>query len=554
VDYVAKHATRVLSESTAGKETSELFLDLVRVAEGKSSVTRSRVVKRTAWMYVIIVTLWAALCVPYIAAVVPVVERGIRYNDWVGGLVAATALFITFFWLNGVKDVVYPFAYRLTRWRRQSPPPRASKATPLVGLLYVTCNDFSADALSASIIQDYPNYEIVILDDSYKDNYRAQVDAYASEHGIPVIRRSNRQGYKAGNLNHFLRTAAGQRYDYFVIVDSDEILPRSFIDRILDYFQDPSVGIVQANHIATRNRTRFMRTFAPGVDSHFPVYQLVKAYAGFLSLLGHGAMISRQAYQAAGGFPEIVAEDIGFAIDCLRAGYRTDFAADIICEEEFPPDYAAFKKRHRKWTDGNMEFMRRYTRRILFDRAFRWYERLDIILFTYSLPLTGVFSLYVIVNAILFPLIGFRYQYPLWMLAPTVVCLFAPMINDMLTWRKAPKGRLLSYLLHSMMLFGSMFFVSLFASVRSTFKASVFNVTPKQSASTGLRFAVRRNADQLIAGAILAVIVEVASGSVLPVILLLIPVIFIIYMSVMNANDGPQDELNDAHILQEEDN
>src|SRR6202034_3644777 len=100
------------------------------------------------------------------------------------------------------------------------------------------------------------------------------------------------------------------------------------------YLEDPEIGIVQANHIATRNRTTFMKKFSPGVDSHWPAYQQVKDHAGFLSLLGHGAMVKMEAYRAAGGFPHIVAEDIGLAIDMLRVGYRVAFAQDIVCEEE----------------------------------------------------------------------------------------------------------------------------------------------------------------------------------------------------------------------------
>jgi hypothetical protein len=125
-----------------------------------------------------------------------------------------------------------------------------------------------------------------------------------------------------------------------------------------------------------------------------------------------------------------------------------------------------------------MEFMRLYTKRILFSRM-RWYEKLDIILFAYSLPLTGVFTLYALANAVVFPFIGFRPEFPVWLLVPTVLFLLAPMLNDMLTWRKAPKGKLVSYLLHSMVLFGSMFFVSLFTSVRAVIKGSTFWVTPK---------------------------------------------------------------------------
>ena len=509
--------------------------------------------QRSGALYAIILVAWLALLVALVSAVRPVMNAAFRRDIPLGVTVIFTAIFIAYFWLNGLKDVVYPFAYRLMRY--QLPPRRRhGNALPLVGLLYATCNDFSAESLDWSLRQDYRNCIAVILDDSSKPEYLGQVDEYAQRRGIPVVRRADRLGYKAGNLNNYLH-GAGRYLDYFVIIDSDEILPPDFVTRALDYFAaDPATGIVQANHVATRNRTTFMRTFAPGVDAHWPAYQAVKSRFGFMSLLGHGAMVSQDAYLAAGGFPHIVAEDIGFAIDAKRAGYRTVFALDITCEEEFPPDYAAFKKRHRKWTEGNMEFIRTYSGRILFSHSLTWYEKLDIVLFTYSLPLTGIFSLYVVANAILFPLLQFRYHYPLWMLIPTVAFLLAPMLNDALTWIRQPKTRVASYLLHSVALFGSVYFVSLFASLRTMFGRSVFHVTPKTARSAGLRSALRQNAAELIAGAIVAAAVAGASGSILPVILLLIPVTFGIYLSVMNAGDAESGPHDGWHILHEEGN
>ncbi len=507
--------------------------------------------RRTSGMYWIIVTIWAVLCVPMILAVRPVTDAAFRRGDWLGAAVIATTAFIAYFWLNGVKDVVYPIAYRVTGWRRKLVPKRQSTSQPRVGLLYVTCNDFSEDSLAASLTQDYANCRAVILDDSSKPEYIARVDEFARMRGIPVVRRADRAGFKAGNLNHYLRSDDALDLDYFVIIDSDEVLPPEFITRALDYFEDTDIGIVQANHVATRNRTAFMKMFAPGVDAHWPAYQVVKSHAGFLSLLGHGAMVSMTAYRAANGFPSVVAEDIGFTIDAMINGYRATFAPDILCEEEFPPDYAAFRKRHNKWTEGNMEFIRTYNRRILFSRQLRWHEKLDIILFTYGLPLTSVFSAYVVMNAILFPLLGFSNRYSLWMLIPTVTFLFAPMMNDVITWRRAPKGKLLSYLLHSMALFGSMYFVSLFASVRTTFGGSVFHVTPKLSGRVSFPEAARQNKAVLLAGAVLAAVVELASGSILPVVLILLPAVFGLYLSVMNAGDHLSDDTSTGHILQD---
>ena len=505
-------------------------------------------------MYAVILGIWALVSAWTAKDLYPDIQAGFARNSITGVICVFDVLFILYFFLNGVKDVVYPLAYRLAPWRGQLPPPRQGTDKPLVALLYVTCNDFSGEALDQSVIQDYPNYDVVILDDSSKPAYIEQVARYAELHRIPVVRRPDRKGFKAGNLNNFLRRG-GAHYDFFVIVDSDEILPANFVTRCLDYFADsPQTGGVQANHIATRNRTAFMATFAPGVDSHFPAYQLVKARAGFLSLLGHGAMISRECYLAAGGFPEIVAEDLGFSIDALsKGGYRFDFAPDITCEEEFPPDYLAFRKRHGRWTAGNMEFMRKYTRTIAFRPGLSWYDRLDIILFAYGLPLAGVFSLYVAVNAIFFPLAGFRFIYPLWMLAPTVICLIAPMLNDMITWRKAAKGRLAVYLAHSVLLFGSMFFVSLAVSVRTMFTGSVFHVTPKKAKRVGLKTALRANLPQIAAAAVLVTAVSLAAGSALPVILLAVPVIFTPYMTVMNARRSRKTPGHGRHMLNGED-
>lgn len=508
---------------------------------------------KSARLYTVILFGWIALMCPLAIATRPIAAAAFHRNPAIGVLMVITMLFISYFWLNGLKDVIYPIAYRmrLARGLYVPRPRRTDGQPPLVGLLYCTCNDFNAESLLASMQQDYPGCFTVILDDSSKPEMIAAVNEFAATYGVRVSRRPNREGFKAGNLNWFLQR---NDMDYFVLLDSDEIIPPGFVSRCLDYFAaNSAIGIVQANHVATRNRTTFMRTFAPGVDSHWPAYQAVKAFSGFMSLLGHGAMVDIACYNDAGGFPPLVAEDICFAIEARNAGWLTVFAPDITCEEEFPVDYAAFKKRHRKWTEGNMEFIRKYSWKILTGRM-RWFEKLDIVLFTYSLPLTGIFSIYVISNAIIFPLIGFRYHYPLWMLVPTALFLVAPMINDILTYIKQPKSKLLSYLLHSVVLFGSMYFVSLHASIKSTFGRSIFHVTPKTPGRGGLWPALRQNMREIIFAIVLSGAVAAASGSVLPVVLLVIPIIFSVYLAVINTGDSLMPYRNGSHQLTSKDN
>lgn len=499
--------------------------------ETQAASTERPTVSKSPLVYLIVLGVWAAL----LAALVPTsYVQAVHAADAgpaVVALVVASALFIAYFWLNGTKDIVYTLYYHLVAARRPSAVPRRPDGPqPRVVLVYCTCNDFSADSLARSMRQRYGNFEVVILDDSSRPEYLAAVDAFAAEHGVRVVRREDRAGFKAGNLNNFLRTA---EFDYFVILDSDEIVPPDYIDRSLDYFAaHADAGIIQANHVATRNRNAFMRMFSIGVDSHWVAYQTVKDRHGFLSLLGHGAMVSRACYDAAGGFPHVVAEDLCFSIAARDAGYRTVFAPDVVCEEEYPVDYLAFKKRHSKWTQGNMEFIKRYTGVILRSRM-TWFEKLDIVLFTYNLPLTAVFSLYVVLHVIALPLLGYEIVFPLWMLVPTAVFLLAPMLNDIVFhWRSMPKRRLLWYTLHTVLLYGSMLFISIRSSLTSAFGKSVFLVTPKEDQRVSVRQALVANRAETVFGLALIAVSAVLVGSVLPVLLIAVPAVFGTYLAV----------------------
>jgi cellulose synthase/poly-beta-1,6-N-acetylglucosamine synthase-like glycosyltransferase len=461
-------------------------------------------------------------------------------------LVTISTIFVSYFWLNGTKDLIYVLFYYRRRGNFELPPEgyfrklNGSNAKWKVVMVYCTYNDFAADSLEKCIPQNYPNYSVVILDDSTDEEYKREVDNFARKHDIEVVRRPDHIGFKAGNLNNYLGKAD---YDFFVILDSDEVVPPDFITRCLDYFAYyPNAGIVQANHIATRNRNKFMQLFAIGVNSHWPTYQTAKHYYGFLSLLGHGAMVRRDCYFAAGGFPHLVAEDLCMSIEARSKGLYVAFAPDIMCEEEYPVDYLAFKKRHSKWTQGNMEFIKKYTWRILRSRM-TWYEKLDIILFTYSLPLSAFFALYVIINVIVLPVLHYHIVYPLWMLAPTVLFLLSPMLNDIIYHgRRIGTRKLIFYLAHSMLLYGSMLFISLRSSIKSTFGKSVFIVTPKTKHDLTLGEAVRVNRGEILFGIGVLVIAIVFDKTPLPTMLVAIPALLSVYLSRIANGDGDESE------------
>ncbi|HEY8992576.1 MAG TPA: glycosyltransferase family 2 protein [Candidatus Microsaccharimonas sp.] len=494
--------------------------------------------KKTPTLYIIIIVSWLALIGLSTGPFLQAVRSSENHGTLVMVLVSLSTLFIVYFWLNGTKDVIYTAYYHLNRKKFPIPPPgewrkkNGNVASKKIVAIYCTYNDFNAASLEGCMHQDYPNTKFVILDDSTQDAYKQEVDAFAKKHDIEVVRRKDKSGFKAGNMNNYLQSDTD--YDYFIILDSDEVIPPEFTTRSLDYFAFyENAGIVQANHVATRNRNKFMKLFAIGVDSHWPTYQVVKHRHGFLSLLGHGAMISRECYEAAGGFPHLVAEDLCMSIEARNKGFYAAFAPDITCEEEYPISYLAFKKRHSKWTQGNMEFIKKYSWRI-FRSKMTWFEKLDIVLFTYSLPLSAFFALYIIINVIFLPVLHYTTSYPVWLLIPTLLFLIAPMLNDVLYYARTIRPhKLLWYLAHTVLLYGSMLYTSLYSSITSTFGKAVFLVTPKEHTRLSKMDAFISSRGELLFGAGVLGVAYTFNHTVLSTIVIAVPALFSVYLALM---------------------
>lgn len=492
----------------------------------KKKEKKNYAMRKSPALYVVMFILWTALAaflwycfvrslidVPFLPSVG---EASVARKAISKVLLALNAVFISYFWLNGVKDFIYVVWYyiakrALVRRHEEIIDVNAEESAAKVILAYCTCNDFDGNSLKKSMRQEWDNFETVILDDSDKPEYKRAIDEFAAENDVKVVRRADRKGFKAGNINNYLMSEeVKEAYDYVVILDSDEILPPNFIKESIKYFiKYENVGIVQANHISTRNRNFFMKLFHVGVNSHWPTYQTMKHFYGFSTMLGHGAMISRECYAAAGGFPDLVAEDLCLSIEARNKGYYVAFAPNIVCEEEYPIDYVAFKKRHSKWTQGNLEFIKRYTGKIIKSKM-KWYEKADIVLFTYNLPLTAIFAFFIFMNLIFAPLLGIDLGavYRAWMIAPTIVFFFSPMLNDFIVWStKLNPLRNLLYFFCVIVLYGSMLTTSLISALLGMCgRKAKFIVTPKTAAKIGFWEALKFQRNEIIFSTLLLVI------------------------------------------------
>lgn len=517
--------------------------------KGRESKRTGEAMKKSPALYITMLCIWTVLTVflwvnfvPKIANVPFLANKtaSLAVRIAARGLLVLNGVFISYFWLNGVKDFIYVIWYYLFReklYKRyyEVIDTDVSAARDKILLAYCTCNDFDGQSLERSMRQTYPYFDVVILDDSTSEEYKTQVNEFALRHGIKVVRRKDREGFKAGNINHYFQSAECKEkgYDYYVILDSDEILPPDYLYESLKYFYAyDNVGIVQANHVSDRNRNFFMKLFHVGVNSHWPTYQTMKHFYGFSTMLGHGAMIKRDCYEKTDGFPPLVAEDLCLSIEARGSGYYVAFAPNIVCREEYPIDYVAFKKRHSKWTQGNLEFIKKYTGNIARSKM-KWYEKMDIALFTYNLPLTAVFAFFIFLNLTFAPVLGIDLGsvYAVWMIVPTIIFFFSPMLNDFITWAfRLNPLRTLVYTVSVVMLYGSMLTTSLISATLGIFgKKARFIVTPKSSRRIGLGFALKFQWKEIVFSTVLLILSLIFQRGILPVAL----IVFTGYSSIL---------------------
>lgn len=374
-------------------------------SENKKEIVKSP----KATLYVFVFTCWIACLLWFEPRLIQLLSMADTAAGW-----TALVLFIVFIniaWLYGLYNIaIVLFAVYYKHFKKKAILCIPLNTSPAVALLYTTCNDFEEKSVWSCVNQDYPDYTVYILDDSNQEESKNQVDAFATLYPnlVKVIRRSNRHAFKAGNLNNALEQLEEK---YFAIADADEILPVNFLSKTVSIMEaDDSCGFVQANHRANPDcKSKLAKALGVGIDIHWEWYQPLRNEYGFVMFLGHGALLRKDCWKKIGGFPEIVSEDLGFAIRIRELGYRGYFQEDVICYEDFPETVRTFRVRHMKWTRGTCEFLSKEFKRLIKAKKITWQEKMDILFPTLNLPLTLLFFCFMInANLVLPYLFGIK--------------------------------------------------------------------------------------------------------------------------------------------------
>ena len=296
-------------------------------------------------------------------------------------LLSIFSVFHIIFWLLAA----YFTAVVLFSFLSRRPSPSAGVSDdewPAVAILYATRNDFCAEAAASCLSQDYPDFHLFLLDDSTDGDFSAQVEAFHAAHPdrTTVVRRPDRHGFKPALLNYAIRSAA-KDYSFFAPVDADERLPVEFLRRTMAHMRNSDLAFAQANHAPNPQQAAvFARDIGPTILPFWDVHCRARNRFGLVVYVGHGAVVRRSAWEAVGGFPEVVTEDLAFTALVTEAGLSGVFLDDVVCYEDFPADYRAFRRQQERYVVGTTQVIREFAGRLLRSRRAGLTEKIDFLL------------------------------------------------------------------------------------------------------------------------------------------------------------------------------
>ena len=254
-------------------------------------------------------------------------------------------------------------------WRyRNSGPRRPAQPLPLPHVT-VQLPVFNEENVIARLLNsvgklDWPAelLQIQLLDDSTDRTPEIAAPIIdrlrATGQTIAHIRRTDRQGYKAGALSSALPSATGE---FILILDADFVPESNLLRQLMPWFVDPRIAFAQGRwgHLAPPV-SLIERTAGYWIDRHLEIEQVARSRSGqFFNFNGSGGVWRRSAIDDAGGWSaDTITEDLDISLRAWQRGWKFIFDFDAVVPAEIPSNAASLRIQQRRWARGAFQVAR----------------------------------------------------------------------------------------------------------------------------------------------------------------------------------------------------
>lgn len=226
---------------------------------------------------------------------------------------------------------------------------------------------------------DYPNFEIIVIDDRSSDNTANVIRELEAKHEkvVALVRNQDAFPGKSAVLNDAFEIAKG---DAILVFDADATVEPDFLNKLVPNLEPADVGAVQARKIIRNKDYNFLTKCQNNeytMDTHLQAGR--DAVKGAVELRGNGELIKREALIDIGGWNNYtITDDLDMSTRLHIKGWDVRFCPEAcVYEEGIIYVFPLFRQR-RRWLEGTIRRYLEYSGEALRSKKMSLRARLDM--------------------------------------------------------------------------------------------------------------------------------------------------------------------------------
>ncbi len=305
------------------------------------------------------------------------------------------AIFLVFMIISTIRLIILGTLSFLQRKRERSIVyDKVIEQYPLVSIIVPAYNEEVniVGSLKNLLKCDYPNFNIVFVDDGSKDKTWEMVTNEFSNATPNLKLLSKPNGGKASALNYGI---GNTNAEYVVCIDADTKLAPNAVSIMMRHFLMKTDSLEEIGAVAgvvkVGNEVNMLTKWQ---NIEYITSQNFDrkgfAYANAITVVpGAIGAFKKKAIEDAGGFTtDTLAEDCDLTIRILRAGYLVTNEPKAIAYTEAPETLKMFMKQRFRWSFGVMQTFWKHSDQLFSNtnKSLGWIALPDILIFKYIIP------------------------------------------------------------------------------------------------------------------------------------------------------------------------
>ncbi|RYX83445.1 glycosyltransferase [bacterium] len=236
------------------------------------------------------------------------------------------------------------------------------------------------ETVAAVSALDYPNKEIILLDDSTHEGPRRAAREIAAKYDVRCVQRVTRRGFKAGAINDFLPEITSP---YIAMFDADALPTPEFLREVVPHLiENPRLGWAQTPQFYANTNVSYTALAAARQQSVFYEYICEgKSYSRAAFCCGTNVIFARRALEDVGGFDESsVTEDFATSLKLHLRGWDSLYLNRVYVYSLAPETLGAYFTQQSRWAFGSLGLLRPLLARFFKNprglKAGQWFEYL----------------------------------------------------------------------------------------------------------------------------------------------------------------------------------